>query len=125
MDAPTEAALRKSILAWREKRRLVEGDSLWLVDMSPAGCSLCARFATDRANSCLGCPIYEHTGKLGCIRTPYDQAMDSYHIAKDLYDDDDYEDDPDYHEAKKDLLSAIDAELAFLRSLLPKRMTKP
>ena len=40
----------------------------------PAGakdCAYCQEYAVDSPAICLGCPVARHTGKMGCMNTPW------------------------------------------------------
>lgn len=63
-------------------------------DMGMSNCPLCQKFAYPRGNECRGCPVAERTGRSDCRGTPY------------------YEHDEEKPETAQ-------AELDFLKSLLP------
>ena len=94
MNKETLKALKGSIHKW-EKIVAGIGD-----DDGPDNCPLCQLFNTsdvDELEACNGCPVAEKTGEQYCLRTPYDQYSGAATTSN----------------AKK--------ELAFLKSLLPKR----
>lgn len=97
MNAKTLKALRGSIAKWQA---IVDGTG---VDEGNKNCPLCQRFVyfwfgykKPIAKMCVGCPVYEKTGKKGCRNTPYD----------------------DYAYGSDSIKNA-QAELDFLKSLLP------
>ena len=95
--------LHQSIEIWQ--RRAVDGTA-----NDDYSCPLCDLFNHYRnvkvahADTCKGCPVFEHTGKVLCDETPY-YAWEAY--------TDIAEPDPDV------LKSLARAELQFLQSLLP------
>jgi hypothetical protein len=95
MDAKTLEALRGSIKKWEG---IVAGTTM---DLGPANCPLCQRFIDN--DDCAGCPVAFRTGQDSCAGSPYDEwtaaeeANDSVRLAR-----------------------AAQAELDFLKSLLPK-----
>lgn len=107
MDTETLAALRGSIEKW--ERIVADTDT----DQGAANCPLCEMFfdseyeEEDNAGQvyCRGCPVYVHTGKDNCDGTPYQgwvRAGGRFNMADTLQ-----------------RIVAADAELDFLRSLLP------
>lgn len=91
MDERTLAALKGSIEKWE---KIVAGTGL---DKGPDNCPLCQLFYQD---DCRGCPVYDFTGQIWCRGSPnewYSQTEDGSAAEK----------------------SAAQAELDFLRSLLP------
>lgn len=44
-------------------------------------CSLCREYLNADEGSCKKCPICEETGRTGCHRTPYHEALAEYHMA--------------------------------------------
>ena len=103
-------ALKESIQHWE---RLVSGDRL--IGEIPNGehCSLCTSFYNtslivgDADSLCVGCPIKDHTGTSVCFNTPYREVLDTItdYSARQLN--------------KKKFKKAAEAELEFLKSLLP------
>lgn len=73
-------------LSLRRWRLVLSGE---IYNPGRADCPLCQVYfpASFRLgefkNACLGCPIYEHTGRTGCEGTPYDDFFltDKYHAA--------------------------------------------
>lgn len=96
-------ALNKSIAHWE---RLSTGTMTVLEGTGVTDCALCSQFFDIR---CAGCPVADRTGLSHCKDTPYiaaDHARDAFGITSEKFQT----------EAKK--------ELAFLRSLLPKKAKK-
>lgn len=67
MKATTKTALEGSIEKWQD---IVDGAG---VDDGQRNCPLCSRFYADK---CAGCPVFESTGNIQCVRTPYDAWED-------------------------------------------------
>lgn len=105
MDAKTLKALKGSIRKWEA---IVAGTG---ADKGGKNCPLCKLFATGVSiGKCKGCPVRQKTGFEECRDTPYyDFAMESTFRAEDRGRV------ADTPEAK----AAAQAELDFLRSLLP------
>ena len=99
MPARTLKALKGSVRKWE---KIVAGD---MVDKADANCPLCQMFARI---TCDGCPVKAKSGQDQCWNTPYltkwKRVAGLGHTA----------DSP----AKK---KAAEAELRFLKSLLPRR----
>jgi hypothetical protein len=68
MNTKTLKALKASIAHWREMR----DDRLCRDEPGATGCALCALFLRDL--TCLGCPVFERTGRPKCRGTPYVDA---------------------------------------------------
>lgn len=104
MPPETLAALKATISHW--ETNLVRAKTREPLSMGTLACPLCRKFVAD---DCAGCPIYLHTGEFSCHGTPYASI---YRHQRDaiLFDD-------HYHEK---LVRLVQAELDFLRSLLPK-----
>lgn len=110
MDERTLAALKSSIEAW--ERKLAATDP-WAVELGPTACPLCHLFNTaDTADGeyCQMCPVSISTGKAFCAGSPYPTAATAlllwhnWRTAK----------------ARDEWRAAAQAEIDFLRSLLPK-----
>lgn len=100
-------ALKLSIAHWQ---RLASGNRKRGEKPITKNCALCALFIEqDGDASCEGCPIFESTEERFCNGTPYRIAYRS--------SDDHGLDSPLFHAAAR-------KELAFLKSLLPKKETK-
>lgn len=108
MDKRTLKALKDSIRHWEE---IASGEG---VERGTSNCALCKLFFAD---GCNGCPVRERSGQLCCCGTPYFDWCDVF------------EGQPraGYRETKdagrrafnKTLRKAAQAELDFLKSLLP------
>ncbi len=96
MDEKTLTALKGSIAKWEG---IVAGT---VKDEGPDNCPLCKEFWHE---GCNGCPVMEATGNPSCDGTPYDDYASL--------------DDGEGSENYDSLESAAQAELDFLRSLLP------
>ena len=91
----TLAALKGSIEKWE---RIVAGTGR---DYGANNCALCDRFP-----SCIGCPVMEKTGLPSCENSPYDDWRMAGGCCAETAD-------------TPDLKRLAEAELAFLKSLLP------
>jgi hypothetical protein len=98
MDNQTLAALKGSIRKWEN---IVAGTG---VDKGVFNCPLCELFWDD---DCTGCPVSERTGLMNCRGTPYNmwEALTK-------------RDDATHGDPER--IAAAQAELDFLRSLLPR-----
>lgn len=94
MKAETLKALRGSIAKWEG---VVAGT---IEDKGPSNCPLCQLFIDN--DDCAGCPVAAFTGEDGCGDTPYED----YSAAEGKGDE-------------KAMERAANAEVAFLKSLLP------
>ncbi len=105
MDERTLKALKGSIRKWE---RIIAGTG---TDDGVANCPLCLLFhdTHDDGVMCEGCPVREKTGRDGCSDTPYDDWYDNK-VAL-------HEDERTELDAKQTRIA--NAELAFLKSLLP------
>ena len=109
MNPKTLTALRGSIAKWQA---IVNGTAF---NGGPANCPLCQEFLytydgnmtwrRTRITECIGCPVFERTGLQYCDNTPYN----------------DYEQGEDKGFDAERLKELAQAELDFLKSLLPKR----
>ncbi len=99
MDTKTLTALKGSILKWE---KIVEGTEECF---GSSNCPLCFLFNNDSARyegvCCLGCPVAATTGKQFCRDTPF------------------------YHHQRYPTIGNAQAELDFLRSLLPTESSIP
>lgn len=104
MDEKTLAALRGSIAKWQAIANGT-GD-----DLGTANCPLCQMFNNSSTqdeedfDTCVGCPVMERTGQDECGSTPY---WDYYQAGAQM------------GKNSERALSAAQAELNFLISLLP------
>ncbi len=107
MNAKTLKALNGSIAKWEA---IVTGTG---VDAGPSNCPLCLAFRNFSMGgvSCLGCPVRDTTGEDGCAGTPYEKWEDLAESGQRKAN-------------TPELKKAARAELAFLKSLLPKRKRK-
>lgn len=106
MDEPTLIALQGSIAKWQA---IVDGTG---VDDGTENCPLCLMFYGD-FGGCAGCPVNEHTSCSFCKATPYEDWCDLF--VTDRYAVPKIADTP----ARK---QAAQAEVDFLKSLLPKEI---
>lgn len=65
MDAKTLEALNGSIEKWKA---IATGDG---EDHGADNCPLCQMFNNAESEFCVGCPVFETTGREGCDDTPY------------------------------------------------------
>lgn len=123
MDAKTLEALKASIAKWEmnaetAKAGLETGSPIeWggyaskgVIGLGIRGCPLCSLFFE---NACKGCPVMEKTGRNACTGTPYETVVDAVERQEDPNQE--YDEFP----SSAELVSACEAEVAFLRSLLP------
>jgi hypothetical protein len=106
MDAKTLTALQGSIMKWE---KIVAGTG---VDRGTENCPLCEMFFNEdyfNEEPCNGCPVAKKTGKLYCYGTPYGAYAN-------LCDWGGKAGEPATMQEQK---AAAQAELDFLRSLLP------
>ena len=100
-----QIALKKSIKDWEVMRENVNsGMAAWTAYNTKPKCALCVLYAkpfTDE--NCIGCLVMEKTGKTRCNGSPfwafYDMFFGSNH-------------------SKESILTAIDAEIEFLKGLI-------
>ena len=106
MDSKTLKALKASIAKWE---RNAEATKTSDVVLGVSDCPLCNLFwKLDRDESCVGCPIFSQ-GHFRCGGTPYDEAE----LCHSQWDDDGDAESRDAFQA------AAQAEVDFLKSLLP------
>lgn len=117
MDKETLAALKGSIEKWRKIR------AGRLIDRGTENCPLCLIFHSEGENGvpdlrCKGCPVALRIGRPHCNDTPYvdwvmaapDRGRDGF-IRRSI--------PPEGYPGRKAAIAAAQAELDFLRSLLP------
>lgn len=106
MDAIALKALRESIAHWE---RNVAAETPEDVRLGAENCACCAAVYDNIESDCIGCPIHEKTGKSYCVGTPYEKADVAFFSWLHKNTD-----------ATRDAWRvAAQAELDFLRSLLP------
>ena len=105
MDAKTLTPLEESIAHWE---RIRDGKE---PELGVANCALCKSFIS---GGCVGCPVREFSGKPGCEGTPYVVWAHLTEVPNKLYR---------IAETPEEI-AAAQAELDFLRSLLPKEERK-
>ena len=113
MKAKTKQALLESIQHWE---RLANGESEKGEWTGPDDCSLCKMFAEWHRGyelNCEGCPVYEKTGEHGCWNTPHERMSDLCNTAQTEIEMERLKDTTEFYVAAQ-------AELEFLKSLLPK-----
>lgn len=106
MDAKTLEALKGSIAKWE---KIVAGNG---GDEGEDNCPLCKVFLVGQKTICIGCPVFASTGAHGCLGSPYENWV----TLNCEYDSDDG--DPWFADTPE-LIAAAQAELDFLKSLLP------
>ncbi len=107
MNAKTLKALNGSIRKW-DKIINRKGD-----DDGTDNCPLCIEFY--RGCNCRGCPVFKKTKKYGCQNSPYEDWCD--------HGQDHYNNYPKKVKCKT-CKTLAQKELAFLKSLKPKRRMK-
>lgn len=110
MDATTLEALKASIEHWR---RMATGKANPGEAPIRDCCALCDLFNNDTQfilEQCVGCPVFERTGRQGCAGTPYEDAYSRWKRLTTAY-----------LVLNKDSCFQLFArdELVFLESLLP------
>ena len=106
MKAATLKALKASIAKGvRNAKAKTPDDYL----TGPDDCPLCHLFNNEKL--CVGCPVYEKTGKSGCEGTPYDMASALHG---------NWEAQSGSSALRAKALSGAKEEVKFLKSLLPK-----
>lgn len=114
MDPDTLAALRGSVAKWE---RIVAGTD---INRAIENCPLCAAF-NHPPSHCRGCPVMDKTGQFGCGGTPYEEFEAS--VSLDGGVGLNLNDLGGLHRAR--FLKLAQAELDFLRSLLPPEDATP
>ncbi len=74
MDKKTAIALEKSIKHWEENLAAETPED---AGITAEDCALCGIYNKDyppKSSVCIGCPVSEYTGEVGCINTPYNDA---------------------------------------------------
>lgn len=118
MDDKTLTALRASIVHWAEN---VAAKTAAKISLGGNDCALCNMFAQRDASGtlCLKCPVYGHTLHLMCENTPYNSAF--FALGKwqrKEYDNAEFVTHA-FDLARTEWRLAAQAELDFLKSLLP------
>ncbi len=103
MSRATLRALKASIRHWQDN---VEAEMPQQASTGESGCALCANFI---AEECQGCPVKQKTGRKYCDRSPYRRARAAYVKWAE------YNSLVNHTKFR----AAAQAELDFLRSLLP------
>lgn len=118
MDAETLKALQASIKHWEENVAAKHPDD---AKLGMRSCALCHMFAVNKSPGCVGCPVYAVTGLRSCENTPYQNATDAKFLWEEIVDHDkEYLTDPrEIEDAKAEWVKAAQAEVDFLKGLLP------
>lgn len=106
MDKETLEALKASIAKW-ERNAVAEKPEDYKT--AATDCPLCGIFLF-KPLSCSGCPVSVETGRAGCDDTPFDDALEAH---------DDWMDARDSQAFGEAARKAAQAEVDFLKSLLP------
>ena len=104
MSPETLTALKASIKHWEEN---VAAETPDKASSQPEDCALCSAFAFGSRHECTGCPVRDRTKQSCCEGSPY---VDADYFLKRWGRDAEY---------KTAFRAAAQAELDFLRSLLP------
>ncbi len=91
---------------FRKGVQLYSADNSFLFELGPEACSLCNIFVS---GNCVGCPVYEFTGKGSCMNTPYDRISLELRTSKLFHGN---------------ILVVAEDEVQFLTERLPKGFTK-
>lgn len=102
MDRRTLTALKASIKHWEEN---VAATSPEDASVRASDCALCMRFY-EQHGVCDGCPVMEKTGKELCKKTPFTRTINALDAWR-------------WGATGAKFRAAAQAELDFLRSLLP------
>jgi hypothetical protein len=100
-------ALDASIAKWEKNASVLCSNKVLI---GAEDCPLCLLFnndETDEGECCIGCPVYEKTGKVGCKDTPYYLAQIAFVDWSILDKNEDYE----------LFITAARDEVTFLKSL--------
>lgn len=124
MEARTLEALKESI-AHHERAYANPLEE----ELGPENCHLCQLFFRDlnrdhtqeKDPNCVGCPIFESTGKRYCESTPYMAAAE---LAEELVEEQKYYGEQDPLRLERFRLAEFN-EIQFLKSLLPKENQEP
>lgn len=108
MNEVTLAALKASIAHWEKNLAAESPDD---VRLGPRYCALCEAFP----QSCAGCPVAARTGVKGCRETPYGRACAAFNE----WDSAVTNGSPNHAEKATAWRAAAQAEIDFLRSLMP------
>lgn len=100
-------ALHSAIAHWEENLASAPDG----VSVGVRRCALCNLFLQE---ACEGCPVAEATGQTRCNNSPYMGVLD----ALDIWDSEQSEDN------SQNVKQAVQAELDFLKSLVPARVSK-
>lgn len=109
MNARTLKALQGSIEHWEEN---VAAEDIHDTSIGSRRCKLCHTFPSD---DCEGCPVAEKVGQPLCIGTPYEVARVRWNVWLRATLNNGLREE----ELKTEWRKAAQAELDFLRSLLP------
>lgn len=109
MKRLTLHALKGSILKWEA---IAAGHGL---DCGPNNCPLCQEFAGNGSVACMGCPVRDRTRRKYCERTPFIKWYAHQIDVHDTYSSNHVE------QGCTTCQKLADAEVKFLKSLLPKR----
>lgn len=111
MDKLNLQALKDSISKWEKNTRVRKPENIKYED---ADCPLCqaanTRNKSSSGPSCVGCPVMVRTGSPNCDGTPYYRARSAAHGWMDR---------PSSLVAKHDFMVAAQAEVDYLKVLLP------
>ena len=114
MKPEVEKALRESIAHWKAMRGRPGN---WRSDSPNTphahNCALCKLFGS----RCEGCPVYEKTGLLGCVSSPYREAYFAWCNWNNSIDKGDSK--RSQMELKREWRVAATAMIEFLEGLLP------
>lgn len=112
MDEVTLAALKESIAHWEQNLAAEYPDN---VTIGASNCALCGVFLT---SNCAGCPVNAVTNGNNCLGKPssYIGAVSAFYSWRDAVE---YK-KPNRAEKDAAWRAAAQAEIDFLRSLLPK-----
>ena len=116
MDERTETALRASIKHWEENVAAATPNE---ASTQPEDCALCRMFAIGARDRCGGCPVAD-AGYPGCDGSPWGRAWEGLEIWRAAVDmEAQGRGNAKTAAAPKNWRKAAQAELDFLRSLLP------
>ena len=114
MNSKTLEALEGSIEKWEGIVRSTEAE-----DRGVSNCPLCHLFHGyfSQGEYCIGCPVREKTGMLGCLSSPFDAWINHHET---LHRKEGWVEVVSRHKDCPECLRLAKAELEFLKGLLPK-----
>jgi hypothetical protein len=104
MDEVTKKALEESIAKWEQNVEYAKISEFDKIQISWKDCPLCSLYYNQEDN-CVGCPVYNNTGRRRCLNTPYHDVVSYIKTTRTC--------------SAHIITKACQAEVDFLKSLLP------